>query len=59
MKRTIRLRESELRNMITESVKRVLRESDFDEFEDDNASYDLSEYDDIKKHDFPMFNKWR
>lgn len=39
--------------MITESVKRVLRESDFDEFEDDNASYDLSEYDDKKSMIFP------
>ena len=37
MKRTIRLRESELRKMISESVKRVLRES----FEDDfNAARD-------------------
>ena len=30
MKRTIRLRESELKRMIAESVRRVLRESDLD-----------------------------
>lgn len=32
MKKTIRLRESELRKMISESVKRVLRESFDDDF---------------------------
>ena len=32
MKRTIRLRESELRNMISESVKRVLNEDNTNEY---------------------------
>ena len=40
MKRTIRLTESELRGMISESVKRVLNESSSDEFEYSD-SYDL------------------
>ena len=42
MKRTIRLNESELKRMISESVKRVLRESheeeDFNEFDEYNEA---------------------
>ena len=38
MKRTIRLRESELRNMISESVRRILREQeDMDSYVDDDG----------------------
>ena len=40
MKRTIKLRESELRNMITESVKRVLRENAFN----NSHSYQIVSY---------------
>lgn len=46
MKRTIRLKESELRNMISESVKRVLREQgeyDWKEYEQDPES--VKDYD--------------
>ena len=43
MKRTIKLRESELRNMISESVRRILREqedffADMDSYDDDGES---------------------
>ena len=38
MKRTIRLRESELRNMITESVKRVLNEDNIHQVYRDRMS---------------------
>lgn len=48
MKRTIKLNESELKRMIAESVRRVLRESDFDDFEYNTTSYDVSGYDDKK-----------
>ena len=38
MKRTIKLKESELRHMIAESVRRILKESgSINEFEDDLA----------------------
>lgn len=43
MRRTIRLRENELRHMISESVKSVLREK----------AYDVSGYDDKKSLIFP------
>lgn len=43
MRRTIRLRENELRHMISETVKSVLREN----------AYDLSGYDDKKSSIFP------
>ena len=48
MKRTIRLKESELKHMIAESVKRVLREQEennidniLDELEDSKSYFDL------------------
>lgn len=46
MRRTVRLRESELRHVISESVKSVLREEGI-------TSYDLNGYDDKKSLIFP------
>lgn len=43
MKRTIRLRESELRRLISESVRRILREGEFDGINDIDGPYDEGE----------------
>ena len=54
MKRTIRLKESELRQMIAESVKRVLNEfeDDFDYVDGDNQQeYPFDYYDDEEEND--------
>ena len=56
MKKTIRLSESELRNMIFESVKRVLKETRFDK--DDNyprLGYEKSRPDDIPPGDEDIY----
>ena len=68
MKRTIRLRESELRQMISESVRRALKEQDeynWDEFEEDpegtkeldnDASWSNKEAADF--HDLVLSKPW-
>lgn len=46
MKQTIRLTESQFKKVITESVKKVLREYDDDYREDEDAYYDADDLDD-------------
>lgn len=41
MRKRVRLRESDLHRIVKESVKRVLRESEFDDFDYDEKAYDI------------------
>ena len=56
MKKTIRLRESELKHIISESVKRVLKEAFDDEtvFEEDVLFSDSDFFGDSEEHSYDM-----
>jgi hypothetical protein len=57
MKQTIKLRESELRRMISESVEDAWREIKFGNFEDDDEDEEITPYDEFEEIESPRLTR--